>query len=215
MDKLIIFDLDGTLLYTLQDLTDSVNYALDKLSLPRHTCDSVRQMIGNGVVVLMQRAVGSRQDLAEAALKFQREYYLLHADDNVRPYDGIADALSKLKKAGFIVAVHTNKDENCAAPMCERHFGNLIDYVCGTTSNVTKPNPQKVLELMSSLGIDQSRTLYCGDSEVDIQTAANAQVKCISAAWGYRDENFLKARGATHIARKPHDVVELTRILLK
>lgn len=210
--KLIVFDLDGTLLNTLQDLTDSVNYAMDELDLKRYSNEQVRMMIGNGVAKLMERAVErqSHIELKNEALKLQRLYYIGHSDVHTVPYDGIVEMLRELQRNGLIVAVHTNKDENAAKSLCEKHFGNLLDYVCGTTSDgETKPNPIKIKKLMSELNVNVADTLYCGDSDVDIATASNLGVRCISVLWGFRDENFLKAHGAKCFANSPRDVVSI------
>lgn len=212
MKKLIIFDLDGTLLDTLQDLTNSVNYAMRELGLPLFTAAQVRDMIGNGVSVLMLRAVVARSsaELHSQALALQRKYYAEHTNDFAKPYDGILDMLSTLKNEGFVAAVHTNKDEDCAKILCRQYFGRLIDYVCGTTDYaVTKPNPIKISSLLERLGIASKNAVYCGDSEVDVQTAYNAGLPCISVTWGFRDEQFLKNVGAKHLASCPQEVIDL------
>lgn len=207
--KLVFFDLDGTLLNTLQDLTNSVNYAMDELRLNRYDCEQVKAMIGNGVAKLMERAVTKEHfELKGEALRLQREYYLLRSGDNTAPYRGVREMLTDLKRKGYIVAVHTNKDENVAKNLCAKHFGNLIDYVCGTTvDNVTKPNPQSAKELLYKLNIEPNDVVYCGDSDVDVATADNLGVECISALWGFRDYEFLKEHGAKHFADNPLDVV--------
>lgn len=208
--KLIVFDLDGTLLNTLTDLTNSVNYAMDELGLKRYTCEQVRMMIGNGVAKLMERAVTHEHgELKDEALRLQRSYYFKHAADHTAPYEGITDMLGKLKQNGFVIAVHTNKDENAARELCLKHFGESIDFVCGTTDNVTKPNPLKIVRLMSQLDASAQDVVYCGDSDVDIQTANNLGVKCISVLWGFRDGEFLKSHGAKLLAAAPQDVVDV------
>lgn len=211
MTKLIIFDLDGTLLDTLSDLTDSVNYAMAELGLPVYSSEQVRMMVGNGVSVLMRRAVTDKHiELHSQALSLQRQYYNAHTDAHTKPYDGVMDMLSTLHRRGFTVAVHSNKDENCARNLCGKYFGGLIDYVCGTTDYaVTKPNPVKVLDLMSRLEVSRDNAVYCGDSDVDIVTARNAQIPCISVTWGFRGEQFLRECGAEHIADTPSRVVEI------
>ena len=216
MTKLIIFDLDGTLLDTLQDLTNSVNYAMRQLNLPLYSDAEVRSMIGNGVSVLMKRAVTVRHsELHEEALTLQRKYYSEHTDDCTQSYEGVIDMLASCKKQGFTVAVHSNKDEDYAKILCYKHFGMLVDYVLGTTDYaITKPNPVKILNLMKSLGVERRDAVYCGDSDVDLQTAFNAGIKCISVTWGFRDEQFLKDSGADNLAFAPQDVLAIAARLV-
>lgn len=215
MKRLIVFDLDGTLLDTLADLTASVNYAMRELSLPTYTSAQVRNMVGNGLVKLMSRAVADRQDLHESALAFQRKYYSVHTDDYTKPYDGVESMLSELKANGFTIAVHTNKDEDFAKSLIARYFGEKVDFVCGTTSDVIKPNPEKITRLMETLQISAEHAVYCGDSDVDVQTARNAGVECISVTWGFRDREFLTEHGATHFANSPKDVLSIALALTK
>lgn len=213
--KLVTFDLDGTLLDTLQDLTDSVNYAMDSLGLANYSAEQVRSMVGNGVVKLMERAVTpERIELSGEALRLQRYYYTRHSQDNTAPYKGVVDMLLSLRNNGCVIAVHTNKDENIAKPLCRKYFADLVDYVCGTTDGITKPNPLKITQLMEKLNIDVNSTVYCGDSEVDILTAKNLGVECISALWGFRDKEFLTLSGAKHFAFTPAEVVETVKKLL-
>lgn len=208
MTKLVIFDLDGTLLDTLSDLTDSVNYAMTKLDLPTYSSEQVRMMIGNGVSVLMARAVTeNRRELQPQALALQREYYNAHIDKHTKPYDGVKEMLSDLIARGFTPAVHSNKDENCARELCDKYFGGLITYVCGTTDYaVTKPNPIKIVELMNSLGVNRNNAVYCGDSDVDIATARNAGIACVSVTWGFRSAEFLREHGASYVADTPRQL---------
>lgn len=212
--KLMVFDLDGTLLDTLQDLTNSVNYAMDELGLSRYTYGQVRMMIGNGVAKLMERAVTQEHiELKSEALRLQRLYYSQHGNEHTCPYDGVLEMLTSLRKNGYAIAVHTNKDENVASELCAKHFDGLIDYVCGTTSDsVTKPNPLKVKELMTKLGIAADDTVYCGDSDVDIATANNLGVECVSVTWGFRDGEFLKSCGAKYLANSPCDVAAIVTV---
>ncbi len=216
MTKLIIFDLDGTLLNTLQDLTNSVNYAMDILSLPKYDCNQVKSMVGNGVAVLMQRAVGLKHiEKSAVALQLQRQYYNKHTDDNTSTYDGVVETLLKLKLNGYTVAVHTNKDEVCARRLVDRFFRNLVDYVIGTTDSVTKPNPVKILNLLQKEKISKTRAVYCGDSDVDILTARNAGLRCISVTWGFKSREFLIANGAHYLADTPSQIIDIAEELLK
>ncbi len=208
--KLIVFDLDGTLLNTLQDLTDSVNFAMDELGLNRYTAEQVRLMVGNGVAKLMERAVTEVNiRLKDKALSLQRRYYSEHNGDNTFPYAGVEDMLRSLKRLGYVIAVHTNKDQNAAQTLCSTFFDGLIDYVCGTTDDgITKPNPEKIFRLAESLAVEISNVIYCGDSDVDIATASNLGAECISVTWGFRDEKFLQDCGAKHLVSAPEEVVK-------
>ncbi|MGN1039878.1 MAG: HAD family hydrolase [Candidatus Fimimonas sp.] len=214
MKKAIVFDLDGTLLSTLADLTNSVNYAMTQLNLNVYTETEVRSMIGNGVAVLMKRALTEKNmRFFDDALKFQRQYYALHGSEHTKPYDGICQLLGNLKKE-FTVIVHTNKDENIAKPLCDKLLQNKVDFVCGTVSDSqTKPNAQRLLQLLQTLG--NPKAVYCGDSEVDVQTARNANLPCISVTWGFRDKDFLATQGATHFAATPEEVQKLALLLTK
>lgn len=213
MNKAIIFDLDGTLLNTLADLTNSVNFALCQLGLPNRTIEEVKGMIGNGVSVLMQRALGQENIAFHAqALHLQRTFYAQHGTENSHPYEGICEILQYLKQQGFVVGVYTNKDENVAKTLCDKTLHGLCDYVCGTVSDTqTKPNAQRLLQLLTSLG--NPKAVYCGDSDVDLQTAQNANLPCISVTWGFKDRQFLQSCGAKHFAETPQDIAYLAQIL--
>lgn len=208
--KLIVFDLDGTLLNTLQDLTDSVNFAMDGLGLNRYTTEQVRLMVGNGVAKLMERAVTEANIcLKDKALSLQRQYYTEHNGDNTFPYAGVEDMLRSLKRLGYVIAVHTNKDESAAQTLCKTFFKGLIDYVCGTTDDgLTKPNPEKIRRLTESLCVKITDVVYCGDSDVDIATANNLGAECISVTWGFRNVKFLQNCGAKHLVSAPEEVVK-------
>lgn len=208
MKKLVVFDMDGTLLNTITDMTASVNYAMDKLSLPRYREEEVKYMVGNGVRMLMLRAVTEkRKELLNEAIRLQREYYNLHTNDKTRPYDGVIDMLKTLKEKNFIVAAHTNKDENFAERLKETYFSDCLYCVCGMTENLTKPNPKRILDLMRELGVEKKNAVYCGDSDVDINTAKNAGIKCVSVTWGFRSREFLINSGAEYLADSPEQVV--------
>lgn len=211
--KLFVFDLDGTLLDTLSDLTDSVNYALNKLGLPLKTDEQVRRMVGNGIAVTLLKAMGDgKENLLQQAKQFQQEYYNAHCNDKTVPYNGVKRLLAQLKLRGYIVAVYTNKAQAAAEDLCGKQFGTDVDYVIGTISDdETKPSATRLLRLMNKLSVPKQNCVYCGDSDVDIDTARNAGVRCISAAWGFKDKSFLLRYGATDIADSPEQVLSFVK----
>lgn len=209
--KLFVFDLDGTLLNTLDDLTDSVNAALAALKLPLRTSAEVRGMVGNGIAVTLLRALGKENEQhVEMAKEYQQRYYNAHCNDKTVPYDGIKWTLSRLRDMGYAIAVYTNKDSHAAQAVCDKQLGGLVDHVIGTDAHgQTKPSADRLLSLMRTLGVSPCDCLYCGDSDVDIATARNADIKCICATWGYQDRAHLISCGATLFADCPQQLVEL------
>lgn len=206
-----VFDLDGTLLDTLADLTDSVNFAMEKLGLPIHSQDSVREKIGSGVSVLMSRALGGQLELHSQALRLQREYYHLHGGDKTHPYAGVQQALRLLRDNDVKIVVHTNKDEAVAKQLCNEIFGKTVDFVCGTVDDsAVKPNAERLVALLKKTNC--TKAVYCGDSDVDVATAQNAGIPCLSVTWGFRNKRFLSEHGASLFADTPE---EAARIILK
>lgn len=212
-----IFDLDGTLLDTLQDLANSVNYALRQHGMPEHSLDDIRHFVGNGVRKLMERAVpqGAQNEQFNAAFAMFRQHYMQHSLDNTRPYDGIPELLRELKQRGCRMAVVSNK-MMAATQELVRHFFPEIAVAIGeheAEGIKKKPAPDTVYEALRQLGISPSSLLpspssvvYVGDSEVDLQTARNAGLPCISVLWGFRDKAFLLQHGATTFATIPADI---------
>ena len=206
-----IFDLDGTLLDTLDDLAAAVNHAMRSFQWPEHSRDAVRRMVGNGVRVLMERAtpVGASDALQEAALSAFRSYYMQHSMDATHPYDGIVDMLVALKARGCRTAVVSNKFDAATKQLCAHYFGNLIDVAVGEHEAEgirKKPAPDTVVEALRQLGVDSDGAVYVGDSDVDIATARNSHLPCISVLWGFRDREFLAAHGGTMFANTPKEI---------
>lgn len=212
MYECIVFDLDGTLLDTLEDLADSVNFALQKNGLPLRTIEEVRSFVGNGIKNLMERAVGAEnQEHAEQALKDFKAHYKLHCADKTKAYDGIIPLLKQLKARGIALAVLSNKADFAVKDLAKRYFGDLLDEAMGENESAgirKKPAPDALFSLVEKLGKDKNKTLYVGDSEVDIQTANNANMPCISVTWGFKDKEFLMKNGATHYADTPQDILK-------
>lgn len=220
MHNTYIFDLDGTLLDTLQDLANSVNYALRRHHMPEHSTDDIRRFVGNGVRLLMERAVpdGARNAQFDAAFATFRQHYMLHSLDTTRPYDGIPELIHELKARGCRMAVVSNK-MMAATQELVHHFFPDIPVAIGENEEAgirKKPAPDTVFEALrqlgvshgpSSLGLLPSDIVYVGDSDVDIQTARNSGISCISVLWGFRDRDFLLAHGATAFAERPMDIL--------
>ena len=202
-----IFDLDGTLLDTLRDLADSVNYALRQHHMPEHSVDNIRRFVGNGVRLLMERAVpdGADNPLFDAAFDTFRQYYMHHSLDTTRPYDGIPELIRELHARGCQMAVVSNK-MMAATQELVRHFFPEIEVAIGEHESAgirKKPAPDTVFEALRQLGVSKDGAVYVGDSDVDIQTARNSGLPCISVLWGFRDKAFLTAHGATTFVSDP------------
>ena len=203
----VIWDLDGTLLDTLQDLADAVNYALATYGMPCRTINEVRSFVGNGVRNLVIRAVpeGEQNPLFDHVFTLFRKYYLAHCQDNTRPYDGINEMLCKLKKHGIHMAIVSNKLQDGVTELHKRWFTETIDTAIGEHEGVSrKPAPD-----MINIAMKAEETVYIGDSDTDILTAQNAGVKCISVLWGFRDKDFLLEHGATDFAASPKDLSDI------
>lgn len=203
-----IFDLDGTLLNTLSDLAASTNYALSRNHLPQHTIDEVRRMVGNGVETLIRRAVPAdvSSTLMQQVLSDFRSHYLHHSLDTTAPYPGIIDMLERLRCQKCRTAVVSNKFQAATSQLCDYFFGGLVDVAIGEDEAHgirRKPAPDPVLSAMRSLGASPVNTVYVGDSDVDILTAKNSGIPCVSVLWGFRDKLFLQAHGATTFISDP------------
>lgn len=196
----IIFDLDGTLLNTLDDLTDSVNYVMGKYGLPAHTIEEVRSYVGNGAAKLIERAVpqGKENPSYEEMLAMYREHYALHCEDKAAPYEGIMELLSGLKQAGYRMAIVSNKPDRAVKQLNRKFFQAYVDEAVGESEEVKrKPAPDMVYQALAQLASRQSHAVYVGDSEVDIMTAAHVPMTCVSVTWGFRTKEQLLAAGAS------------------
>lgn len=207
-----IFDLDGTLLNTLDDLASSVNFALQSYGMPIHTRDDIRRFVGNGVRLLMIRAVpdGEKNPQFEEVFNTFRQYYMQHSLDTTRPYDGIQEVLSTLRQRGCRLAVVSNKFDAATKELCKYFFPHSIEVAVGEHEAEgirKKPAPDTVIEALSQLGVSADNAVYVGDSDVDLQTARNAGLPCISVLWGFRDEDFLLAHGATTFITSPQELL--------
>lgn len=208
--KAIIFDLDGTLINTLEDLQGSVNAALAPFSMPPRTLDEVRTRVGNGIFKLIERAVpeGTDEQTVQAVFAAFRADYAVRYKDKSTPYDGITELLRELKRCGIRTAVVSNKADPMAKGLCEDRFGDLLDAVFGESETMPKkPAPQMVCAALDALDVTKEETLYVGDSEVDHRTAINAGVRSVSVLWGFRSEDDLRAVGASEFVTAPEDLL--------
>lgn len=208
--KLAIFDLDGTILNTLEDLADSTNYALSVNGMPERTIDEVRRFVGNGIHKLIERAVpqGSTEEQVEQVFVTFKEYYKDHCAVKTRPYDGIMELLKTLKENGTLTAVVSNKGDFAVQILCKDYFPGLFDFAVGERAGIRrKPAPDSVLAVLEQFQIPKEEAVYIGDSEVDIQTAKNAGMKEIAVTWGFRPEKFLKENGADCIVHTPEKLL--------
>lgn len=208
-----IFDLDGTLLDTLNDLYQSVNHAMKACGFPLHTREEVRSFVGNGVRMLMIRAVpdGIQNPRFEEAFDVFRQHYLQHSLDTTHPYPGIEEMLSQLKRQGKHLTVVSNKLDVATKELVRHFFGGLIDVAIGENEAAgvrKKPAPDTVDEALRQLGVGKEGAVYVGDSDVDLQTAINSKLPCISVLWGFRDRDFLNAHGASVYATTPEEILD-------
>ncbi|MBQ9363339.1 MAG: ribonuclease III [Bacteroidaceae bacterium] len=214
--KTVVFDLDGTLMNTLQDLFLSTNYALRTHGYPERTLEEVKMFVGNGVRKLMERAMpdGTFKDTDDEAFiqcfDTFRQYYVEHCQDNTQPYDGIGDMLSALREHGYKTAIVSNKLQAGVTELYETWFKDTVTVAIGESPDVQrKPSPDMVEKALEKLHSEKSDAVYVGDSDIDLKTAENAGLPCISVLWGFRDKNFLLQHGAKVFAEKPADVLDL------
>lgn len=212
MYKLAVFDMDGTILDTLEDLKDSTNFALEKCGYPTRSYDEVRRFVGNGIRKLIERAVpeGLTVEQIDRVHEVFTEHYKVHCADTTKAYDGIKPLLEKLRASGVKTAVVSNKADYGVQELCKEYFDGLFDYAVGEREGIRrKPAPDAVNEALRVLGIDKSEAVYIGDSDVDFETAKNAELPCISVLWGFRDEEFLREKGATLFVRDPAEIYDI------
>lgn len=207
--KTYIFDLDGTLLSTLADLAASTNYALRTHHMPERSLDEVRRFVGNGVKKLMERAIpdGLNNPLFEETFATFRQHYMQHNLDTTQPYPGIMQLLEQLKAENKNIAVVSNKFYAATRELCRHFFGDLVPVAIGEREDIRKkPAPDTVIEALRELGVDKEGAIYIGDSDVDIMTAKNSGMPCVSVLWGFRDKEFLLEHGATTLILKPEEM---------
>ena len=217
--SLAIFDMDGTILNTLDDMTDSLNEILSQYKLPLHTLDEVRFMVGNGIPKLIERAIpdGRSNPQFEKILADFISYYEEHCAIKTAPYDGLVDCIKTLRTAGIKIAVNTNKVEPAAIALCDDYFPGLFDIISGSRPGMPpKPAPDGIYEILKRAGMDGKsegqRAVFIGDSDVDMQTGMNAGLDVIGVDWGFRGKAFLEEHGARTIVMTAGELAELLTI---
>ena len=214
MYKAVIFDLDGTLLDTLEDLADSVNEMLRKFSCPERSLDEIRQFVGNGMKKLVERSVSENFDKKDfdSAYEFFRLSYGKNMENKTCPYDGIINCLEELKKLGIKTAVTSNKNDDAVKNLCKKYFGQLVTLAVGVKDGVSpKPCPEMVFSAMEEIGVSKENCIFVGDSDTDILTAKNAGLKSIGVLWGFRDRETLESAEADFVISSPDEITRIVK----
>ena len=211
MYKAVLFDMDGTVLDTVGDLTDAINISLEKFGFPVRSQEEVKSFLGKGPAHFVNCAVpeGTDEATRRQVLAFYEPYYDSHCQIKTAPYPGIMELLHCLKNRGIQLAVISNKQEPAVKALAVRHFGDLLALAVGTSDSIPcKPNPAAVLSAMGELGVEKSETLYVGDMDVDLNTARNAGIDCVCVAWGFLGRKKLESLGAEHIVDNTEELLE-------
>ena len=205
----VFLDLDGTVIDSLRDIVDAVNYTMRHFGLPEYTAAELRPKLGWGVSTLMRKAL---PEVSEARLEeiqsFYKPYYAVHAGEHSRPFDGILPMLSRMKDAGLVLAIISNKPDAAVQPLAEKYFADVVALSVGELPNIRrKPEPDMLAAAAEKMGVDLKRCLYVGDSEVDIETADNAGIDCACVTWGFRSREELVGAGAKYIFDTPDELL--------
>ncbi len=210
--KAVIFDMDGTILNTLEDLKNATNYSLRQFGMPERSLEEVRMFVGNGIRKLVERAVpaGTSEEKIAQVFDVFLEYYEIHSADNTSPYPGILELVEKLKKSGIKTAVSTNKADVPAQELGREYFNGIFDLIVGQQDGLkVKPAPDSVNKILSILDIQKKDAIYIGDSDVDVQTAKNSGLDFIGVSWGFRGREFLEKNGAKNIVDNANEILDL------
>lgn len=209
MTDTILFDLDGTLLDSLNDLWASVNYALAQNNMPLRKKSEVRSFLGNGAKHLITNSLpnGCSSDIILSTYKCFKSHYILHSMDTTKPYDGIIELLDNIKRHNIKTGIISNKPDKAVQHLYKKYFRKYIDIAIGETEGIKrKPYPDMIIKALHLLNSSPQDSIYIGDSEVDIATALNSELRCISVSWGYRDRKFLESHNASIIIDKPSNL---------
>ena len=209
----VIFDLDGTLLDTLDDLTASANYAMEEMGFPLRSKDEIRRFVGNGILVLIRRCVpeGTDDETIEKALYLFKKHYGVHCNDLTKPYDGIKELIAVLQEKKIKMAIVSNKADFAVKELAEIYFKGFIPVAIGENEEAgirKKPAPDTVYKAMDLLGSSADESVYVGDSEVDVKTASNSGLDLVLCSWGFRGETFLKTLGSHIIIHEPLELID-------
>ncbi len=207
----VIFDLDGTLLNTLEDIKDSVNFALMEFSFPTKSIIEVRKHVGNGAQHLMKQMVpnNTNPEVLNQCFQSYQQHYALNSQNKTKPYDGVLHLLNQLKEKKLKLAVVSNKFDSSVKSLCRDYFADYIQIAIGESPNVArKPAPDSVYTVIRDLNADKNKVIYVGDSDVDVYTAHNAGIPCIGVTWGFREREVLENAGADFIIDKPEELMD-------
>lgn len=206
----VIFDLDGTLLYTLEDLTDCINHTMALFGYQERTIDEIRNFVGNGIGLLVRRALPEYVSDSQYEIVFTefKKYYTENCQIKTRPYGGIPELIGKLKSMGVKQAIVSNKNDTAVKELTKKYFGDSIDVAIGDRDGYErKPAPDSVYEALSQLGSTKEKAIYVGDSEVDIETAKNADMMNVLVTWGFRDRERLEEQGGRNFIDRPEELL--------
>lgn len=207
--ELLVFDMDGTILDTLEDLKNCMNYTLRLYNMPERTLDEIRIFVGNGIRRLIEQAVvpGTSAETMDAIHKDYMAYYKLHCADETKPYEGVIDAIRHLRSLGYKTAVVSNKAHPAVLELCDQYFNGLFDLAIGETPDVArKPAPDMVHMALKHFNVTKEQAVYIGDSDVDVATARNSELDMIAVDWGFRSRECLIEQGATTIISNPDEI---------
>ena len=208
----VVFDMDGTVLNTLDDLTISVNYTMEKFGFPQRTLDDYRRAFGSGIRRAIELTVpeGTSQEVIDEMVPVFKAHYDVHCLDKTGPYEGILDLMKELKKRGYKMAIVSNKIDSAVKELNQKFFSEAIDVAIGELDGIKrKPAPDMVMKALKELGSSADEAVYIGDSEVDFATANNSNLPCISVLWGFRDKAYLEEIGAEIFAEEPGEVLDI------
>ena len=214
MINTVIFDMDGTVLDTLADLAGAINHELSRYHMPQRTENEVRSFVGNGIRVALKLAAteGTTDEVLDDMVADFRTYYDAHCLDNTKPYEGITELMKSLSEKGCKLGIVSNKIDPAVKELSDRFFKEYVTVAIGEKPGINrKPAPDTVTHAMKELGSSKEETVYVGDSEVDVLTAKNTGIPCISVLWGFRDKDFLKENGATTFADAPSEILDLIK----